>query len=153
MIYVKDNISNERENNTLYSGNTYYDYIGVNDSIVRDYTMLEKYDCAIEYEKDTLNIIKNYLEKNECYNPSIYELAQKYVDIGDLYLKHKDYNKSEEYYFRAMECYEENYEEDIDKKIFMYNKLINIYKLKNDFENRIIYESKLKNIANDELEL
>ena len=153
LIYLKDNISNTRENNTLYSKNTYYDYIGVNDSIVRNYTMIEKYDCAIEYEKDTLNIIKNYIGKNKYYNPSVYELAQKYVDIGSLYLKDKNYDKSEDHYINAMKCYEKNEEENIDKVIYMYNKLIDIYKLKNDIENRVFYESKLKNIANDELEL
>ena len=152
LSFIKGNINND-ENYYSYTHKTYYDYIEVNDSIARNYRYMEQYDSAVEYEKDTLNIIKNCLGRGGYYNPTVYELARKYNDIGELYLSAEDYEHAEQYYVQALKCYEEDEKENEDNIIDMYNKLVNLYKAADDLENMIKYEDKLRNIAYNELEL
>lgn len=151
LVNVKDSIMKNIEKNNTFSEITYYDYIAVNDSIVRNYTFLGQYQCAIEYEKDNLEIMLNCVEK-EGYYISVSELTRKYIDIGQLYLKEENYEQSEQYYSYALKYCKESEEENIDSIIDIYSMFINLYEVKGDIKSKAFYEKKLKSIVDDEIE-
>ena len=64
-----------------------------------------------------------------------------------------DYGRAEKYYVQALGFYKENEEENEDNIIDMYNKLIDVYKEADDLEKKSLYENKLRELANHELEL
>lgn len=148
---IRGKINND--NTYVYDNKTYYDYIEVNDSIARNYGCMEKYELAAQYEKDTLHIMESCIGKDGYYNPQVYELARKCTDVGEFYLKSDDYGRAEKYYVQALGFYKENEEENEDNIIDMYNKLIDVYKEADDLEKKSLYENKLRELANHELEL
>ncbi|OSA92128.1 UNVERIFIED_ORG: hypothetical protein B2H95_05650 [Clostridium botulinum] len=145
---VKDNIGNFEQNDL-----SYYDYIRLNDNIARCYTYIKEYEKALEYEKDSLQIIIKSLKTKGYYNTSFYQCARKYIDIGELYLEKEEYEECIKSYLCALKYYEENYDDNVDNIIRLFNKIIDVYKKNKNYEQVKIYEDKIKDILGNEIEL
>lgn len=126
---------------------SYYDYIKVNNSLVRNYKEIKEYDKALKYEESSLKVIKK-----ESYKPSNNEISEKYIDIGDLYLEKDDYEQTIAHYLLALNYYEENHDENIDNIINVYKKITNVYKITEDHDQINIYEQKIKELLGSEIE-
>lgn len=131
---------------------SYYDYIRINDRIVINYKELKEYDKALEYEKNSLEIINKSFGRGGSHSPSLYEYTQKYIDIGNLYLEKEDYEETVEYYLSALNYYEEKHDENIDNIIDVFKKIINVYKITENYAQINLYEEKIKELLGNEIE-
>lgn len=112
-----DYINNSNINNEALF--IYYYYRGIM------YYSVEKYSLAREHFKKASCYAKQNIDKIACVS-----------NIGLTYKKENNFNKALEYYFEALEYYEEDKQLE---KGSIYNNISEVYRLQNDFENAVRY--------------